>query len=457
MKSYDPLKADSIFAPATAPGSAGVAVVRLSGTGLLDRLTPLLGDVDFTPRKLRMIDIADDSGGVLDRGMGVYFPMPHSFTGEEVFEFHCHGSPPLLQALSARLIDVGFRPAEPGEFSRRAYLNGKMDLVQAEALMALIQAGSLRAARQAERQMAGALSRKVMEIRDRLFQGLVHLEAALDFPEEEIDTMGGGDILGTVQGGLEALQELLTGAVLGDRLREGVSLAFAGRANVGKSSLFNTLCQSDRAIVTSAPGTTRDVLEHGAEINGIPVNLVDLAGLRESDDPIEREGVRRAREVLGGADLVLMVLDVGEGFLDQDREILSRLEPGRTGLVWNKVDLVGGFEPPSFIGPAWLFQQVVSAKTGEGFGALTESIGQVLGEAPNESEGTVIMAARQRACLGVALNALKDVVDLLARQEPLELAAISYRDALGQLGDLVGQKTNNDLLDAIFRDFCIGK
>ncbi|MBF0369716.1 MAG: tRNA uridine-5-carboxymethylaminomethyl(34) synthesis GTPase MnmE, partial [Magnetococcales bacterium] len=354
------LESDPIMGLATPPGSSAVAVLRLSGPNLLPSLLPLFSTPsgnalevgDFTPRKLRLLYFLDyDDAPPLDQVLVVYFPAPHSATGEDQVEIHPHGSPVILSRMMERLLEVGFRTARPGEFSRRAYLNGKMDLVQAEALMGLIEASSLRAAREASRQLAGSLSERLGAIRGELVALLSHLEAGLDFPDEEISPDNQAVIAERLAQVLASLQEMLSSAQTGRHLSEGFQLVIMGRPNVGKSSLFNRLIGQDRAIVTPLPGTTRDLIENQLIIDGIPVLLVDSAGIRSQAEEIEQEGIRRAKAKAQGADGVLFVGEAHLGLQEEEELMLGGLDPERLIVVWNKGDLCSPLPDPTRVNP----------------------------------------------------------------------------------------------------------
>ncbi|MBF0448053.1 MAG: tRNA uridine-5-carboxymethylaminomethyl(34) synthesis GTPase MnmE [Magnetococcales bacterium] len=463
-----PLSTDPIAALATPPGRSGVAIIRISGESIWQKIAPLLrrpnghspGPETPTPRLLQRLDFLEANRQCLDQALVVYFAGPNSFTGEDLVEIQGHGSPVVTARIMERLTEVGIRPADPGEFSRRAFLNGKTDLAQAEALMTLINASSLRAAREAVRQMEGALSARLLANRSRLLEALAHLEATLDFADEDISPDDQKAIVSRLIASSEDLGKLVRGAMLGRQLAEGFQLAIVGRPNVGKSSLFNLLLGQNRAIVTAQPGTTRDLLESSLEIQGIPVQLTDTAGLRQTDEIIEQEGIRRAKERLQEADAVLFLLDAGAGILPEDRDIAGLIPAERTLVLWNKTDLLG--EAPvgdlqALALPETVTTHAISCKSGEGLAELLEKIAGYFASLPIDGEGSVVMVARQRQALQKSLSHLARAEAVLVHGQNEELVAISIREALHELGELVGQSSHDDLLDVIFSSFCIGK
>jgi tRNA modification GTPase len=452
-----------IAALATPPGRSGVAIIRISGPGVWEKITPLLRLPNSqlpTPRLLQRLDLLDSNQQLLDQALVVFFKAPHSFTGEDQVEIHGHGSPVVVARTMERLSELGVRPADPGEFSRRAFLNGKTDLAQAEALMNLINAASMRAAREAARQMEGSLSKRLLQNQALLLEALAHLEATLDFADEDISPDDEQAIVTRLTKVSEDLGKLLQGAILGRQLSEGFELAIVGRPNVGKSSLFNRLLGKNRAIVTPQPGTTRDLLEGALEIHGIPVQLTDTAGLRETSEAIEQEGIRRARERFQGADAVLLLLDAAAGVQPEDIKIAQSAPTDRTILVWNKLDLISSQPLPDFAEsglPQTVESLAISCKNGEGFSELLEKIANYFGSLPVDGEGSVVMVARQRESLQKTISHLARAEAVLLHGQNEELAAISLRDALQAIGELVGKTSHDDLLDLIFSSFCIGK
>ena len=393
----------------------------------------------------------------LDQALVVRFPAPHSFTGENQLEIHCHGAPVVIARILTHITHLGVRPALPGEFSRRAFQNGKMDLTRAEALMSLIHATTLRAAKEAARQMAGSLASTLLQARDNLLNVLAHLEASLDFSDAEIDPDDDARLFKKITTTRATLATLLAGATLGRHLQEGFELAIIGRPNVGKSSLFNALCGREQAIVTEIPGTTRDLLENRVEIAGIPVLLIDTAGLRQTDEIIEKTGIQRAEDRLQQADGVLWVIEAHRPLNAEDHRIDHLTRRQNRIVVWNKSDLLPTTALLPSLPPHSNPTVALSCHTGIGLEQLTRTIAALFSQMPGEGEGAVVMVTRQREALQRAVAALTECQRLLATPNPGEITAIPLRDALGALGELVGEVSHEQLLDRIFSTFCIGK
>ena len=435
----DPVTRDTIAAVATPPGRGGIGIVRLSGPAAPRIAGQLLGSLP-APRQATNARFVDRNGEPIDEGIALYFPAPHSYTGEDVVELHGHGGPIVMQALLAACLDHGARLAEPGEFTRRAFLEGKLDLAQAEAVADLIDASSREAARSALRSLTGEFSSAIDAVRSQLVELRALTEAQLDFPEEELDVLHREDAAQRLARVTALLQDILARSRQGSLLRAGVHVVLAGAPNVGKSSLLNRLAGEERAIVTDLPGTTRDALREPIQIDGVPLVMVDTAGLRTSKDEVERLGMARTKQELERADVVLVVHAATDpGTL--------RVEGGATRLdVYNKVDLA-----PGFVAPAGGI--AVSAKTGAGLAELREAILRAAGWT---ATGESLFLARERH-----LRALTAAADHL-RQATLErnrweLFAEELRLAHEELSRITGAFTADDLLGEIFGRFCIGK
>ena len=439
------------MAVATAPGRGGIGVVRLSGRDLGPFASQLTGSIP-SPRRAVLARFCDAAGAEIDEGIVLYFPAPHSYTGEDVLELQGHGGPVVMQMLVRRCLELGARLAEAGEFTRRAYLNDKLDLAQAEAVADLIEASTAAAARSAIRSLSGEFSRAVHGLVEQLITLRLLVEGTLDFPEEEINFLQQGDVAGQLNGLIAAVDRLLSGARQGSLLRNGLHVVLAGQPNVGKSSLLNRLAGEERAIVTPVPGTTRDALRETIQVQGIPLHIVDTAGLRESEDEIERLGIARSWREIERADVVLHMLDAREGMTGADRAIATRLPADVERIVLlNKSDLAGrapGRESTEGQVALW-----ISAKNGDGMAQLEEELLRVAGWHPG-AEG--VFLARERH-----LQALQDTRDRLrqaeARQGQLELFAEELRLAQESLWSVTGEFTPDDLLGEIFSRFCIGK
>ena len=431
----------TIVACATPPGRGGVAVIRVSGPAVPRMAEDLLGSLPL-PRRARLVSLKEPSGELLDRGLALFFPAPHSFTGEDVLELQIHGSPVVCDLLMNRLCDLGARPAGPGEFSRRAFLNDRMDLSQAEAVADLIDASSEAAARAAARSMRGAFSEAVEELTAHLTGLRAHLEATLDFPDEEITPLEDRALTRGFRQLGELFRRVAKAAERGRILRDGLNVVLSGAPNAGKSSLLNALAGESAAIVADEPGTTRDLVRAQVTISGIPVELVDTAGLRSAEGTVEREGVRRARAAADQADLVVHVWDAFAGGSQPAPE-------ERTIVVRNKVDLTG--EAPGPVGAQALN---VSATTGAGLEALRQAIAEAAG---GPGEGVFSARSRQVNSLKEARQRFLKGRSLLAQGQSPELVAEELRLSQESLGEITGAVSSDDLLGEIFSQFCIGK
>ncbi|MDO1529410.1 tRNA uridine-5-carboxymethylaminomethyl(34) synthesis GTPase MnmE [Fulvimonas sp. R45] len=443
--------ADTIAAIASAPGAAGVGIVRVSGPAVPAIAAALLGRAPV-PRHAHFAAFRDAHGDTLDHGLLLHFPAPASYTGEHVLELQGHGSPVLLDALLRRVCELGARLARPGEFTERAFLNGKLDLAQAEAVADLIAARSQAGARAALQSMEGVFSRRVDALLQSLIALRVHIEAAIDFPEEEIDFLADPAVTARLESLRSEHAELLREAQRGMRLNDGLKVAIIGRPNAGKSSLLNALAGSDRAIVTPIAGTTRDVLRESLNLDGIGLELADTAGLRDTEDEVEREGVRRAHGELRRADVALLVTDAEHASADVAFFGALPAGTGRVVLV-NKIDLAHAApHAETRADVRWLW---ASAKTGQGLDALRDHLKQLAGAGSGEGA----FSARRRHVL--ALEAVRGHLDAaaqaLATTRAGELAAEELRHAQHALGEVTGAYTSDDLLGAIFSSFCIGK
>jgi tRNA modification GTPase len=441
---------DTIAAIATAPGAAGVGMVRVSGPAVPAIALALLGATPV-PRHAHFVALRDGSGGLIDRGLLLHFPAPKSYTGEHVLELQGHGSAVLLDQLLRRVCELGARLARPGEFTERAFLNGKLDLAQAEAVADLIAARSLAGARAALQSMEGVFSRQVEVLLRGLVGVRVHIEAAMDFPEEEIDFLADPAIADALAAVRTQLGELLRAAERGLRLNDGLRVVIIGRPNAGKSSLLNALAGSERAIVNAAAGTTRDVLHASVSLDGVALELADTAGLRETQDEVEREGVRRAHGELQRADVGLLVTDAAGA--DADQALFATLAPGAQRVVLvNKIDRDGlAAQREQRADALWLW---ASAKTGEGLDGLRAALKSLAGAGSGEGA----FSARRRHVL--ALQAVDRYLQRAAVQlthKAGELAADELRQAQQALGQITGSYGSDDLLGAIFGSFCIGK
>jgi len=439
---------DTIAAIATAAGAAGVGIVRLSGPGCRAIAGTLLGRPP-EPRHAHYLRFRDADRSLIDDGLLIFFPGPHSYTGEDVVELQGHGSPVLLAQLLRRCLALGARPARPGEFTERAFLEGRMDLAQAEAVADLIAAGSEAAVRAARRSLEGEFSRRVDATLEGLTSLRVWIEAALDFPDEEIDFLAAPELGQRLLAVANDLATLRADAERGKRLVDGLHVVIAGAPNVGKSSLLNALAGEERAIVTDVAGTTRDLLRQDVRLDGVALTLVDTAGLRDTDEPVEREGIRRARGELAKADLVLAVLDDSRpGLAMPEMDVAAPV-------LWlhNKADLSG--QPPRAEDRPDGRHLWLSVQTGEGLGALRDALRTAAGMGEG-GEGGFSARARHLDALARTAAALARAAAQLHRGAG-ELAAEELRQAQDALGEITGRFDAEALLGRIFGDFCIGK
>lgn len=448
---------DTIAAIATPPGRGGIGVVRVSGAGLLSLASRLTGKPTsaFAPRRAVLAEFRAADGSVFDQGLAIYFPAPHSFTGEEVLELSGHGGPVVMQMLLSRCCELGARLAQPGEFSYRAFLNGKIDLAQAEAVADLIDAASQQAARSAMRSLSGEFSRAVQAIVAQLVELRALIEASLDFPDEEIEaeellaSIDAGARLAALAAEIDRLRER---ARQGAALRSGLYVVLAGLPNVGKSSLLNRLAGEERAIVTEIAGTTRDALRETILLDGLPLHVIDTAGLRETDDTVEQIGIARTWREIERADAVIQLVDARSGITAADHAIAVKLPTGVARIVVeNKCDLAG--RAPCRYEQDGHVHIVLSAKTGAGAELLQAELKRLAGF-HGHGEDAILARERHLDALRRAAESVATAAQALAR---LELAAEELRLAQEALGEITGEFTPDDLLGEIFGRFCIGK
>ena len=446
MEKRPPAKPDLIAAIATAPGRGGVGVVRISGVDVGPLAVALLGRLP-APRHATFTRFLDPAGGVLDEGIALYFPAPHSFTGEHVLELQGHGGPVILNLLLQRCLELGARLAGPGEFSRRAFLNGKLDLAQAEAVADLIDAASSEAARSAVRSLTGAFSARIAELVEVLTRLRMLVEATLDFPEEEIDFLRDADAFGRLDAIDTSLRAVRAQAKQGVLLREGLTVVLIGQPNVGKSSLLNQLVGFEAAIVTEIAGTTRDTVREAIQIEGVPLHVIDTAGLRDTDDPVEKLGIERTWAAVEKADVALLLVDAAHGVGPGEAAILARLPEAARLTIHNKIDATA--EAARTLGDeVWL-----SARTGAGVELLRQKLLESAGWQA-AGEGTFTARARHLDALDRAAGHLAAARESAGQ---LELFAEELRLAQAALSEITGEFTADDLLGEIFSKFCIGK
>ena len=437
---------DTIAAIATPPGTGGVSIIRISGSEALALATRISG-ITPAPRRATLAHIRDAYGDTLDQALLLYYPAPHSYTGENILEIQGHGGIAVTQAVLAAALDAGARLAEPGEYTRRAYLNDKIDLAQAEAIADLINARSQAAVKAANRSLQGDFSREIAVLAADLLALRVYIEAALDFPEEEIDFLREGDIAARLHAWGERLRTLLAQSTQGRLMNDGINLVIAGKPNAGKSSLLNALVGEERAIVTAQAGTTRDIVRETILIHGMPVNILDTAGLREAEDLVEQEGIRRTRHALSQADLILLLRDGSALDGATDDELPANI-PHLT--AYNKADQTPPAIQAQYPG-LW-----ISAKTGAGIDALRDAIAHAVGRDDRE-ESPYIARERHLRALHQAEQHYHDALAQLQSTQNGELIAEDLRLAHEALGSITGATSSDDLLGHIFSAFCIGK
>ncbi|HLH03227.1 MAG TPA: tRNA uridine-5-carboxymethylaminomethyl(34) synthesis GTPase MnmE [Bryobacteraceae bacterium] len=445
---------DTIVALATPMGRAGIGVVRLSG-GDSRRIAETILSFPHEPRwkpwSSQLAALTDESGEHIDQVVATFFEKPASYTAEDVIEIACHGAPVVLRLCLERAIRAGARPAEPGEFTLRAYVNGRIDLPQAEAVRDLIDATTLYQARVAAQQLEGSLSKRIRPIKEQLLELIALLEAGIDFAENDVSVAPPEEILRRIGVVESALRELVRSFDTGKYVYQGFTLAIAGRPNVGKSSLFNRLLEQDRAIVTAIPGTTRDLVSESTAIEGIPVKLVDTAGIRSSDDLVESLGIERTYSAMADADLTLLVFDISAGLTPEDRELLEKLRERRPLLVGNKADQGRQLEALDGL-------LAVSALTGEGIGPLRgEILRRIAPEGIAEPESGLLTNVRHAALLRESLEALANARRAVEFGIPHEMILLDLYATLRPIDAVTGATTADDILNRIFSTFCIGK
>ena len=473
-----PRPVDTIVARATPTGRGGVGIVRISGPRAAAIADAMLGHLP-TPRYAEYLpfhaSLFNDENNIIDHGIALYFPAPHSFTGEDVLELQGHGGPVVMDILVKHVLTLGARLARPGEFSERAFLNDKLDLIQAEAIADLIDSASEHAARAATRSLQGEFSAHINALIEQLVQLRIYVESAIDFPEEEIDFLSGGHVGERLQEIINALQQTLASARQGALLREGMTVVIAGPPNAGKSSLLNHLVCRDAAIVTNIPGTTRDVLREHITIDGLPLHIIDTAGLRDSNDPVEQQGIHRAWHEIARADRVLLMVDDaqanGDGVDNMLQTIIEKLPTGvPVTLVRNKIDVTGR-EPgeimaraagdvtarePDMSHSVFDAEVALSIKTGAGLDALREHLKASMGYV-NSGEGGFMARRRHVDALRRAHAILEQAAYQFKVDRAGELLAEDLRLAQDTLSEITGAFTSDDLLGRIFSSFCIGK
>ena len=456
---------ETISAVCTALGEGAIGIIRVSGEKALAVGEQIFKAASgkklaaYAPNTLVYGHVLDTNGSVVDEVMAVYMKAPHSYTAEDVVEIQCHGGVRSLQKILTLSYAAGARPAEPGEFTKRAFLNGRIDLVQAEAVMDIIKSRSDAALKVAVRQQEGQLSKQVRGLRRELLDVIVNLEAVIDYPEDDIEEITFGNVLTEVNKTVGGVKKLLENAHTGKILREGLKVAIIGKPNVGKSSFLNFLLKEDRAIVSEFAGTTRDVIEEQFLLGGVPLVLADTAGIRDTEDYVERIGVEKSRRILNEAELVIVVLDGSQPLADEDREILELVKGRRYVIIINKSDL-GSADVKADLPEEFKTAPVIelSAKTGEGFEAFTEWLQKfVYGDDRHLGDGIYVQNARHERLLQNALASMNDALAAAESHLPYDCIMIDLRNAAEYLGEITGDAVRDEIINEIFSKFCIGK
>ncbi|MGR9043723.1 MAG: tRNA uridine-5-carboxymethylaminomethyl(34) synthesis GTPase MnmE [Gammaproteobacteria bacterium] len=447
----DIFNTDTIAAIATPPGNGGVGIIRISGPAVVNIAASIVTP-PLQPRRAHFSPFFDDDGSIIDSGIALYFPAPHSYTGEDVLELQGHGGSVVLDMVLRRVLSLGARLANPGEFTERAFLNNKLDLAQAEAVADLIESSTEQSVRSAQKSMQGLFSEQIHEHVAELTELRTYVEAAIDFVDEDIDFLSDGVVENRIGRLSEQIQAILRTAKQGRLLRDGMTVVLAGKPNAGKSSLLNALAGHDAAIVTEIAGTTRDVLKERIQIDGMPIHVIDTAGLRDSDNVVEQEGIRRAQAEIGKADKVLLLIDAAN---PEHQSILESLPAGiNLTKIYNKIDLLG-LEPE--IKESDRGSQIyLSIKTGQGLELLKRHLKDSVGF--NEAADNVFISRRRHIeALNTALEFIESARLQLQTHQAGELVAEDLRQAQNKLSEITGEFTTEDLLGKIFSSFCIGK
>ena len=456
---------DTIAAIATPPGEGGIGIVRISGPKALDIAKEVFvfgskKNGTFKDRYLHYGKVVDEKGNVVDEVLLAYMKGPRSYTAEDVVEIHCHGGIIPITSILKEVIKKGARLAEPGEFTKRAFLNGRIDLVQAEAVMDLICAKTEKSAKASINQMEGGLSGHIKRMRERLIDIMAHIEVTIDYPEEDIDEVTNQSIRKDITGIINDIEHLLSTAEHGKLIRQGIKAVIIGKTNVGKSSLLNALVKEDRAIVTDIPGTTRDVIEEYINIKGVAVRIIDTAGIRETLDQVEQIGIQRSKQNIESADLIITVLDASSPLEDEDREILKYLKDRKALVILNKID------KPVVLDRNDIEKQLgneipiveTSLALGKGIDKVEDIIYKMFFRGELEiSDDLMITNIRHQETLNKAHKHLLDALEGIDNQIPMDIVSIDLRSAVDSLGSITGETVTEDLIDKIFSEFCLGK
>ncbi|MDD7408624.1 MAG: tRNA uridine-5-carboxymethylaminomethyl(34) synthesis GTPase MnmE [Anaerovoracaceae bacterium] len=458
---------DTIAAAATAAGEAGIGVIRISGPDSFKILTDVFryksGKKLTDPDPRRMIyGYISDGSRIIDEAMVVYMKAPHTYTGEDVVEIQCHGSPVTLRQILSLVLERGAGPADRGEFTKRAFLNGRIDLSQAEAVIDVVRARSQAGSAAAVSQLSGRLSSRISSIRHEMADLVSEIAVRIEYPDEDLEEMGNGDIISAIDRIHGEIKAMADTASTGRVFRDGCRIALAGRPNTGKSSLMNALLREERAIVTDIPGTTRDTIEEYADLGGIPVKITDTAGIRESGDQIERIGIEKSRGAIDSSDIVILMLDSSGDLMEEDREVISMIGERRCIAVLNKSDLPRKLDPAGILAETGLAESTpvveISAINGDGIKDLIEEIKKIVyGGQVSMSQDIMVADARHEELMKESMKSLSDAKNMLSHGEALDFAESDIRSAWMTLGEITGESVNDDIVNEIFSRFCLGK
>ena len=455
---------DTIAAIATVLGEGGISIIRVSGEKSLSIINTIFKgkksktSEDMKPYTMRYgFIIEQETGDILDEVIVSYMKGPRSFTAEDTVEINCHGGIIATKRILEEVIKCGVRLAEPGEFTKRAFLNGRIDLSQAEAVIDIIRAKTDISMKLAVQQSKGRLSNEIGSIRNRMLELIAHIEATVDYPEDDLEEVTSDKAISDIKSILEIINNILTTADEGKIIREGLNAVIVGKPNVGKSSLLNSLVMENRAIVTEIPGTTRDVIEEYINIDGIPIKIIDTAGIRETKDIVEKIGVEKSKEKINESDLIILTLDMSRQLDDEDREIIDYIKDKKYIILLNKVDLPIKINKDDIINLNFDYVIEISTKTGYGLDKLKECIKNLFFKGDIKSENFVITNSRHKEVLIRAKESCTQAIDALENTLAIDLASIDIRNAWYCLGEITGDSLSENIIDKIFSEFCLGK
>ncbi|MBM7872169.1 tRNA modification GTPase [Clostridium pascui] len=455
---------DTIAAIATVLGEGGISIIRISGSKSLDIVDSIFKGknnrnlLDINPYSMRYgFIIEKETEDILDEVLVTYMKGPRSYTAEDTVEINCHGGVTPTKRIFQEIIKAGARVAEPGEFTKRAFLNGRIDLSQAEAVIDIIRAKTELSMKSAVLQSNGRISKEIDSLRNRLLQIIAHIEATVDFPEDDLEEVTSNQVSIQVENIINEVSELLSTADEGKILREGLNVVIVGKPNVGKSSLLNALLKEQRAIVTEVPGTTRDVIEEYINLDGVPIKIVDTAGIRETEDIVEKIGVEKSKEKIIEADLIIFMIDLSRELDDEDKEIMDYIRDKKYIVLLNKSDLENKVVKEDLIGLNLKYIIESSAKSGKGLDKLKDSIKELFFKGEVKNQDIIITNARHKEALIRAQESLSSALDTLNNTLAIDLSSIDIRNAWSKLGEITGDTLEEDIIDKIFSEFCLGK